>query len=109
MGSFGGRHWSRPGAAHLPELGGAVSEFAAEDVCSSCSSVEAFSLLTQDATCTWSRHAFCALLGGVNLDVHFYSVWGCLVIGCQALELNERLHFYPPSFELLVAHFGDWS
>ena len=107
MGSFGGRHWSRPGAAHLPELGGAVPEFAAEDACSSCSSVEAFSFL--NATCTWTRHAFCALLGVVNLDVPFYYVWGCLVVGCHALELNERWHFYPPSLELLVAHFGDWS
>ena len=47
--------------------------------------------------------------GVVNLDVPFYYAWGCLVVGCQALELNERWHFCPRSLELHVAHFGDWS
>ena len=94
----------------MPELGGAVSEFAAEDACSSCSSVEAFSLLKLRVLLAHGLDMpFVYFWGVVNLDVPFYYVWGCLVVGCQALELNERWHFYPPSLELLVAHFGDWS
>ena len=94
MGSFGGRHWSRPGAAHLPELGGTVSELAAEDACSSCSSVEAFSLLLALA------HGF---------DMPFVHFWWVVNLDVPLYNENERLHFYLPSLELLVAHFGDWS
>ena len=60
-----------------------------------------------DSTCLLCTSG-CGGVGCVNLDVPFYYVWGCLVVGCQALELNEPWHSTRPDLSclLLTLEFG---